>query len=79
MKNTPIHWAVLKNNKKIVKTLLDESKQKIDLSLKDNNGLSVLHYAAQNNFVDILNSLIDYDNSKSFLEETNNNSVFFYL
>lgn len=76
MKNTPLHWAVMKNNKLIVKTLLEESKQKADLALKDNNGFSVIHYAAQSNFVDILNLLINYDDSCSLLEEVNNNGVF---
>lgn len=79
MKNTPLHWAVLKNNKIIVKTLLEESKQKVDLSLKDNDGLTVIHYAAKNNFVDILKILINYDGSKSLLEEVSNNGICIYL
>ena len=79
MKNTPLHWAVLKNKKIIVKTILEESKQKVDLSLKDNDGLTVIHYAAKNNFVDILKILINYDGSKSLLEEVSNNGIFIHL
>ena len=41
-----------------IKNYIDESKQKVNLTLKDNSGLTVLHYAAQSNLFDILKILI---------------------
>lgn len=63
MKNTPLHWAVLKNNIKAVQLLLEKSKSIVNINLKDSNGLTPLNLATKNNQVEIIRLFHNYEKS----------------
>jgi ankyrin repeat protein len=75
--NTPLHWAVINNNKPTVKLLLNNKD--INLDIQDKDGYTPLHFAAENNDKKIVELLLSYgaapyiknDNSKEPIDLTN--------
>ncbi|HQO22158.1 MAG TPA: ankyrin repeat domain-containing protein [Spirochaetota bacterium] len=54
-KKTPLHYAVLRNNKAVVLQLLSFNA---DVSLKDTNGMTPIDYAEKNGFKELLNLML---------------------
>ncbi|WP_353273619.1 tetratricopeptide repeat protein [Wolbachia endosymbiont (group A) of Agelastica alni] len=64
---TPLHKAVLRNDEKIVKLLIDEDA---DVNAKKSNGWTPLHLAAKNGNLEVVNALLEkgasvYDKTSS--------------
>uniref|UniRef100_W5LHY1 Sosondowah ankyrin repeat domain family member Ab n=1 Tax=Astyanax mexicanus TaxID=7994 RepID=W5LHY1_ASTMX len=58
---TVLHWAAKKGNSKIVRQILDLSKQgglEVDVNAKSHDGYTPLHVAAIHNHVSVLNVLV---------------------
>ncbi|XP_012557209.1 inversin-B [Hydra vulgaris] len=53
---TPLHWAAVLGNTKIVSLLLDNGA---DYNIGDNNGVRPLQYAAQNNFYETVKIMLE--------------------
>ena len=68
---TPLHWACCYGNYNAVKTLLNNGA---DTSIIDMDGNSVLHFAAEKGFLDIIQLLVEEYNlniySKNFRNQT---------
>ena len=67
-----LHQAVEKNNKSVIKLLLDTGAE---VDTKDNNGMTPLHWAALNNVLDVARLLLDNGADTTILDIIGRNAL----